>query len=188
MKTEILYLLITLIVAFFVVNKIQSRKSNKYKRRNQYQSYNDEIPNTTTKQDKTVINYKNYKAKWIFTLNEKDAYWAIKEVTDELGLILLAKVRLFDLVEPKKGTHIVYQHKIQAKHVDFVVCDSKLIAKVIIELDDSSHDRSDRKERDAFVDEVLWNTGYTIIRAKGINKAQLKELLQKYSTKHITTE
>ena len=61
-----------------------------------------------------------------------------------------------------------YFYKVQAKHVDFVLCDSKLVARYIIELDDSSHDTESRRARDAFVDEVVKSVGYKIIHTRAI--------------------
>lgn len=111
-----------------------------------------------------------YQKKWLFSYNEKDAYNKLKAIAEPLGLTVFAKVRLLDLLEPVKGNpkYKTYFYKIQAKHVDFVLCDSKLVARYIIELDDSSHDTKARKERDAFVDEVVESVGYKIIHTRAI--------------------
>lgn len=111
-----------------------------------------------------------YKKRWMFSYNEKDAYYKLKTIADELGLTVFAKVRLLDLLEPVMGTtkYKTYFYKVQAKHVDFVLCDEKLVAQYIIELDDNSHDTEERKERDQFVDEVLTEVGYKIIHTRAI--------------------
>lgn len=111
-----------------------------------------------------------YQKRWMFTYNEKGAYHKLKSIADELGYIVFAKVRLLDIVEPRKGIekYKTYFYKIQAKHVDFVLCDQKLVARYIIELDDSSHDTQARKERDEFVDQVLESVGYKIIHTRAI--------------------
>lgn len=67
----------------------------------------------------------------------------------------------------------MYFYKIQAKHVDFVLCDAKLVARWVIELDDTSHRRADRAERDTFVDEVLMSTGYTILHMDSFDEKLL---------------
>ncbi len=47
-------------------------------------------------------------------------------------------------------------NRINRKHVDFVICEPKTMNPLFaIELDDSSHERADRVERDAFVDSVF---------------------------------
>lgn len=126
---------------------------------------------------------KGYKSKWLFTPHEKEGYAKIKEVTDKLGLTLFAKVRLYDLVEPKTGVEHFkgHQYKIQAKHCDFVVCSEKLVAKAVIELDDASHDTAARKERDTFVDTVLQNCGYKVIHMRNIDPAELETQLSEFS-------
>ena len=119
-----------------------------------------------------------YQKSWLFTYNEKDAYQKLKPIADKLGYTIFAKVRLLDLLEPVKGNkkYKAYFWKIQAKHVDFVLCDQKLVAKYIIELDDSSHDTKDRKERDNFVDEVVESVGYKIIHVRAITDDIINQL------------
>ena len=78
-----------------------------------------------------------------------------------MGYTIFSKVRLLDLLEPVSGKNYKsYFYKVQAKHVDFVLLDKKLVARCIIELDDSSHDEKDRKERDSFVDKAVTSVGY----------------------------
>ena len=122
-----------------------------------------------------------YQKSWLFSYNEKDAYQKLRAIADELGYTVFAKVRLLDLLSPVKGNpkYKTYFYKVQAKHVDFVLCDAKLVARAVIELDDSSHDSKTRKERDKFVDEVLASVGYPIFHVKAITddlKSQLSEL------------
>lgn len=80
---------------------------------------------------------------------------------------LFAMVRLADLIQvkPQSPSAQTWQNKIQAKHLDFVLCDpDTLEAKLAIELDDASHEKPDRKVRDAFVDEALGAAGLPILR------------------------
>ena len=126
--------------------------------------------NTSKKTNSQISVAGAYQKKWMFTYHEKDAYKKIKIIAEDLGYTVFAKVRLLDLLEPKKG-HPKYKtlfNKIQAKHVDFVLCDKKLVARCIIELDDSSHDEKSRQERDKFVDEILNDVGYQIIHTREI--------------------
>ena len=119
-----------------------------------------------------------YQKAWMFTYNEKDAYQKLKPIAEKLGYTVFAKVRLLDLVEPIKRNkkYKTYFWKIQAKHVDFVLCDCKLVARYIIELDDSSHNTQDRIERDNFVDEVVESVGYKIIRVRAITDDLITQL------------
>jgi len=120
-----------------------------------------------------------YAPKWMFTQNEKRAYYKLAEIANKKGMYLFAKVRLFDLIEPNK-THKNYKsnlYRIQAKHVDFVITKNNLVATHIIELDDGSHDTHDRKERDKFVDTVLTSCGYKVLRTREIQEEEISKFL-----------
>ena len=124
-----------------------------------------------------------YQKKWLLTYNEKDAFKKIKAVTDEIGCYTFSKVRLLDLLEPVKGNtkYKTYFYKVQAKHVDFVILDDKLVARCVVELDDASHDAEERKKRDVFVDEVLQSVGYRIIHTRAITEEvqqQIREIMK----------
>lgn len=117
----------------------------------------------------------SYQSRSVFSEREKSAFAQIKDIVEKYGYTVLAKVRLFDLVEPSYLTDNkkVAQYKIQAKHVDFVLCDSALKARYIIELDDATHDRPDRIERDRFVDSVLEMSGYRVLHTRNINEDEI---------------
>lgn len=121
--------------------------------------------------DNKRTNYDNcYQPKYLLTKNEWYAHKRLKEIADAKGYIICPKVRLLDIVEPRKGEKDWKSlfYKIQAKHVDFIICDSGMKIKAIIELDDSTHNKKDRQERDTFVDEVLRSVGYKVIRVRYI--------------------
>lgn len=116
-----------------------------------------------------------YIPKWMFTYNEKRAYYRLEEIASKYNLYVFAKVRLFDLVTPSRN-HPKYKtnlYKIQAKHVDFVLTKENLVAKYIIELDDSSHNTRERQERDEFVDTVLRVCGYKVLHTKEIQEDEI---------------
>lgn len=146
----------------------------------------NEGPVEVDRNDDSVVFSNKYQAKWLFSYNEKAAYRALKEVCDENGLYLMAKVRLLDLVEPIKGVPITYFNKIRSKHVDFVICDQKLVARCVVELDDASHKREDRAERDRFVDSVLKSVGYEIIHTEGITDGLIDSLLKYFGVRKVT--
>jgi len=124
-----------------------------------------------------------YQKKWLLTYNEKDTYKALKEICEQNQLHLMTKVRLLDLVEPIKGNpkYKSYLYKIQAKHIDFVICDEKLVARCMIELDDNSHTQTDRIARDQFVDEVLQSVGYKILHIKAVTDQTKEEILRTFT-------
>ncbi|HSH03685.1 MAG TPA: DUF2726 domain-containing protein [Anaerolineae bacterium] len=73
--------------------------------------------------------------------------------------IIHPKINLGDLFYPHTGDasqNRIYRNKIDRKHVDFLLCDPHTIQPILgIELDDKSHQRPDRQERDAFVNAVF---------------------------------
>lgn len=72
---------------------------------------------------------------------------------------LCTKVNLADVFYVKHADSSVfrsYTNKIDRKHVDFLLCAPDTMQPLMgIELDDKSHQRADRQERDAFVDTVF---------------------------------
>lgn len=121
-----------------------------------------------------------YQKRRLFSANEQAAFYKLQEIAEQYGLILFVKVRLLDLLEPIKGQpqYMTLLYKVQAKHVDFVLCDQKLVVKYIIELDDSSHDRPDRIERDRFVDTVLKDVGYKILHVRTIHSRTITQFFE----------
>lgn len=113
-----------------------------------------------------------YQAQPLFTRNEWQNYKTLREVAEVKGYVICPKVRLLDIVRPKNGEqkYKTLLYKIQAKHVDFVICDQNMSIKAIIELDNSTHDTDKGKERDAFVDTVLRSVGYKVIHTRYINR------------------
>lgn len=73
--------------------------------------------------------------------------------------VVVVKVNLGDVfwAKPKdKKTFRTYRNMIDRKHVDFLLCDPVMMRPIMgIELDDKSHQRADRRERDQFVDKVF---------------------------------
>ena len=119
------------------------------------------------------------------TPREKQFYPYLKEVADKLGYTVSMKARLGDLVT---GAHQKYTSeggkelfKVQRKHVDFVLFDPEALeVKLIIELDDTTHDRQDRVNRDVFVDNVLEGTGYKILHVYGPDNLEEERLNKLY--------
>ncbi len=140
----------------------------------------------TNEEDVTDIDFsKAYQRRFLLTKNEWANYKKLKELADAAELVICPKVRLLDLVEPRKGEakYKTLLYKIQSKHVDFVLCDRDLHVKAVVELDDSSHDRADRKERDQFVDTVLQGVGYTVIHTRAVTADTLNTIIAAMPTK-----
>lgn len=121
-----------------------------------------------------------YKARQLLTRNEWIAYQTLEEIAKANELVICPKVRLIDIIEPKRGEgEAALRAKVIQKHVDFVICKSNLQILGVVELDDSSHDTAKRIERDKFVDEILTDVGYTVIHTRYINRDTLDPILRK---------
>jgi len=90
------------------------------------------------------------------------------------------KVSLSDLFYVKSndsGEWRIYTNKIDRKHVDFVLCDPRTMVPLAgVELDDKSHQRSDRKERDGFVEGVFAAAGLTLLCVRVQRGYQAQEI------------
>ena len=122
------------------------------------------------------INYREaYKARPLLTAHELQEYRKLKQCADAKGWLVCPKVRLWDLIEPKKGSanRQTLVNRIQSKHVDFVLVDPDLKLIGVLELDDKTHDRDDRKQRDGFVRDALAGAGITMIQTRSITSETL---------------
>ena len=89
---------------------------------------------------------------------ELNFFFNLKSVIGDSAQIF-SKVKLSDLFYAKTGDfgkNRSYNNRIDRKHVDFLLCNPKTLKPILgIELDDKSHQRADRQERDDFVNHVF---------------------------------
>jgi very-short-patch-repair endonuclease len=106
---------------------------------------------------------------YVLTQTEQSFFQALCDATPE-GLLVFPQVRLGGLVHPKARDRRRWHsdfNRIQANTVDFVLCDMQTTApRLVIELDDSPHDKPSRRVRDAFVDRVLESAGLPVLRVR----------------------
>jgi len=82
---------------------------------------------------------------------------------------VFAKVRVADVLIPERGlSKSDWQrafNKISAKHFDFVLCAPNTSqVQVAIELDDRSHRRPNRRDRDEFLNAIAQQAGLSLLR------------------------
>lgn len=161
MRSTIPILIICLIVYLIKRKKQYTKRSNRQQR---------QFENTIKTDNKIVNNFTTaYKREYLLSINEKNQYWQLRRWADSKNLIVFTKVRLADLISPRNSNdNKTLFWKIQAKHVDFVICDQKINVVCIVELQDNSHTRTDRIERDKFVQEVLESCGYKVIQTYSV--------------------
>jgi hypothetical protein len=92
---------------------------------------------------------------------------------------IVMKVRLGDLLVARgsDSAAATVRNKIDRKHIDFVLCTHHPVVPVLaIELDDSSHDRPDRQERDRFVNACMNTAGLPILHVTCRSRYDRREL------------
>ena len=130
--------------------------------------------NKSKRQPKEKATYTYCKKPYLLTENENRFYKELLPIATEMNLTVCPKVRIADIIEPRKGQNWQGAFaKIQAKHIDFLLCKGPVSPALAIELDDSSHEREDRKERDSFVDQAFQSANLPILHIK--NASKLKE-------------
>lgn len=103
----------------------------------------------------------------LFTPAER-SFLGVLDQAVESDFRVFGKVRVADIVEIAKGTQKSQRYaafnRISAKHFDFVLCrPSDLMPVCVIELNDKSHAKDLRKERDEFLEKVCAVAGIPLI-------------------------
>jgi very-short-patch-repair endonuclease len=96
------------------------------------------------------------------------AFFASLQLAVGEDFVLFSKVRLADVIEVRPGLVRKFRmrafNRICGKHLDFVICDPESFTVLgAIELDDKSHQQSNRRERDTFIDKALSAAGIPIL-------------------------
>ena len=178
-------LLIAMIIIILAIH--ESKKENNKSRNinNNNQTINENINNKTK--------YKEYyKPKiYITTLNEMKFYNVLLEIAKELDYILFTQVSLYNIVQLKDdlaySTRTTYFNKIASKSIDFVLVDKKCRIKLCIELDDNTHKKKNRIERDIFINELFQELEIDLLRYPVYNvyyKDTLKRKIQESIKEH----
>lgn len=103
----------------------------------------------------------------LLTPAEKVFFAILQQAVGE-DFSLFAKVRLADLIVVRRGLRSKFRmrafNRICGKHIDFVLCDPDAYAVLAaIELDDRSHERRARRQRDIFIDGALAAAGIPVL-------------------------
>lgn len=124
----------------------------------------------------------SYRHKQFFmTRAENDFYQGlVRAVGDRYAIF--AQVHLPDIVDEKIPGQDwrAARARINRKSIDFVLCDKQYLnPKLAVELDDASHEREERQERDGFVQEVLRMAELPLLRINYSENIGAKELIMR---------
>lgn len=101
----------------------------------------------------------------IFSPAEENFYRILKQMVGE-KLLVFPKMALKEfLLVTDQSNFQSHFNRIDRKHVDFLLCDPDTLQPVFaIELDDSSHRKAERGQRDIFVETTFAKAGLPLVR------------------------
>ncbi len=116
------------------------------------------------KEEKKKYEYK--RRNFVMTRAEHECFDALTRAVGN-DYLIFAQVHLPTLIDNKlvgQNWKAAFRH-VNGKSVDFVLCDKAYIApKLAIELDDKTHERPERHERDREVERILQGAGVPLLR------------------------
>lgn len=140
------------------------------------------------KKTKSVKNNEYYehpefelKKKVLLTDTEKKFFTILVESLPEF--YIFSQVSLNAILEVRDKQKWWEKQTFSQKHADFIVINKKLDVIAIIELDDWSHDKPHRKEKDEKRDEMLSQAGYVTLRYDCRNMPNKKAIRNDLITK-----
>lgn len=126
----------------------------------------------------------------IVTPVEKWMYNIIKdELTEEY--FVAPKVGIKDFVGVKKGNNYMkYFGHIAQRHIDFLVCKKDTLSPAFgIEIDDTSHEQQNRKDRDQENDQIYNAIGIKVLHMPTkIKEEELRDIIKNAITPVVNTE
>lgn len=131
---------------------------------------------------KTEFEYKPcetypYEKKMLLTRTEYKFYLALKKKCDDRNLLICPKVRMEDFLSvTDKQNLFKYRGYIKSRHIDFLICNSKLYLLAGLELDDPSHQRERAKQIDDFKDNVFKAIGLPLYRIEALDENYGKQI------------
>lgn len=128
------------------------------------------------KKKKSLVVGKQYKAKPLLTKNEQEFTTRLNAALP--GYHVFTQVAMGALLQPEvsyrdnKKEFYRVRGTFAQKIVDYVICDKEYNVKVIVELDDKTHDDGNDAKRDS----MLAEAGYKIIRWHSKNKPSIEQI------------
>lgn len=120
------------------------------------------------------------KQKWL-SYQEHQFYKLLRKLITDDNLQIFTNARMIDIVYlanyPKNRWK--FKNLLLVRHIDFIVCDMPTQKVLLgIELDDSSHQKYDRRESDRFKDSVFQQVGLPLLRFKiPYNEAEVQAVV-----------
>lgn len=120
-----------------------------------------------------------YVKKSYFMTESELNFFRTLEKLNQNRYFIVPQISLSKLVSVEENELMkkTYHNKIDRKSVDFVLFDKiSFSPKLVVELDDRSHDRYDRKMRDEWVDKIMNKVGIRIVHIKSSYVYDMKSI------------
>ncbi len=98
---------------------------------------------------------------------EAEVHTTINEVVDKHSCVVFPKVRLADALRIDRSglEDDAYSYALKA-HLDFLIADSDSLSRFAVEFDGPSHDKPDRRRKDAMKNDICERLGLPLLRVK----------------------
>jgi len=121
--------------------------------------------------ERSKLRFVSYQKKDSLLTEAERQFFAILQQAVGDRYLVFSQVSLLEILSPVTGlsSRVRYSahNRIQAKHIDFLLCEKETTRPLVaIELDDSSHYRSDRVARDNFLNEAFAGAGLPLLHIK----------------------
>lgn len=136
------------------------------------------IENIINNSENTINNYneKYKKNEYLLTKNELKFYRILKQITNKLNYSLFCQVSLYQIVKNKSFKDF---NKIKSKSIDFVITQENCKILLCIELDDKTHQKQKRIERDTFLNTLFKELEIKLLRIPVQNNYNIEEIEEK---------
>lgn len=118
----------------------------------------------------------------LMTPPERAFLHALDRAADGIGRVM-GKPRVADVLTVAGGSAQGRHKRLRrmfGMHFDYVICDAKSLAPLVaVELDDKSHNRRDRRKRDAYLAAVCRRAGLPLMRVPVSNRYDTQKLEQR---------
>lgn len=196
-------LLLVIVIGIYIYKKIKHKKMLKEKQQKihvenikRFREENKKEDKKITKEIKNNIEKfiktketkeikQHYKKKlYLTTKTELEMYKILLEICTKYNLILFTQVVLYEIVQvnekPFTREHAKYFNKICSKSIDFVIADKETTRiRLCIELDDPTHKKKKRIQRDEFIDKLFEDLQIDLLRIKTCNEYNINQIESK---------
>lgn len=103
------------------------------------------------------------------SLPEQSFYFRLKQALPEHVVFAQMQYSQFISIKPGSEHWQAWRNRLSQKSADFVICDKSMAVQAVIELDDATHARADRRESDRVKEAALKAAGIRLIRCQAKN-------------------